>query len=77
MRSQTGEGKESVRAGTGTGKCPAPRAESVGVCMEPPCRPAAVLWYGLDLLVKRGDVGTGVFDDHRGRTACGDNVNFN
>ena len=31
----------------------------------------------LDLLVKRGAVGTGVFDGHLGRTACEDNVNFN
>ena len=34
MRSHGGEGKDSVRAGTGTSKCSAPRAESGGVCMR-------------------------------------------
>jgi hypothetical protein len=34
VRSHRGGGKESVRAGTGTGKCSAPRAESGGVYMR-------------------------------------------
>ena len=31
----------------------------------------------LDLLAKRGAVGTGGFDGHRRRIACGNNVNLN
>jgi hypothetical protein len=44
---------------------------------EPLAETTWISTKSLDLLVKRGAVGTGVFDDHRGRTACGDNVNFN
>jgi hypothetical protein len=44
---------------------------------EPLAETTWISTKSLDLLVKRDAVGTGVFDDHRRRIVCGDNVNFN
>ena len=50
---------------------------STVVVEEPLAETTWISTRSLDLLVKRGAVGTGVFDGHLGRTACEDNVNFN
>ena len=50
---------------------------STVIVEEPLAETTWISTKSLDLLVKRGAVGTGVFDGHLGRTACEDNVNFN
>jgi hypothetical protein len=50
---------------------------STVIVEEPLAETTWISTNSLDLLVKRDAVGNGVIDDHRGRTACGDNVNFN